>query len=345
MCAMTLRLDPRRPIVWRTPHSLQIGVDPVLAQLDDVSDGHVRLIDALSVGVTRSGLAMLAEQAGVPAPHVDELLAGLDAALLSPVTADVRAPSALTSKSVLPTKPEKSMAARPAPRATIAVVGSGIGATRVAAVLSEAGLAATLVRPGLTESTALVRGRRATAAVLVSAHVIDPREHCRWLRSDVPHVPVVFGEAAVTVGPLVEVGTTACLACVEQRRTRDDPARPAIASQLWGTAAAAESAGLATEAAVEALRMLRARILTSRNNADGDADADAIARAAVSVRLDAATGDRVEREWWPNEQCGCGGLSPLSEPALRRESDWGPALLALWSPVATRSARAPFVPA
>ena len=56
MCAMTLRLDPRRPIVWRTPHSLQIGVDPVLAVLDDVSEGDARLIDALAVGVPRSGL-------------------------------------------------------------------------------------------------------------------------------------------------------------------------------------------------------------------------------------------------------------------------------------------------
>ena len=182
MCGMTLRLDPRRPIVWRTPHSLQVGVDPIVARLDDVSEGDTRLIDALVVGVPRSGLDLLAEVAGLAAGRVDAVLAALAGALLT-------APA--------PTD---------APR--IDVVGTGPGAQRIAAVLLESGYAATLRAPG----SRATRRPAPHAVVLVSAHVIDPVEHQRWLRADVLHVPVVFGEAGVRVGPLVDPGASACLA-------------------------------------------------------------------------------------------------------------------------------------
>lgn len=302
---MTLRLDPRRPIVWRTPRSLQIGVDPVLAHLDDVSDGDARLIDALAVGVTHAGLAMLAEHAGVPDGRVEQLLAAVAPALA----------------------PES-----PAARATLAVVGAGVGAQRVAGVLLEAGHPVTLRSPG---GTAPARGRRPGCVALVSTHVVDPREHQRWLRADVPHLPIVFGESAVTIGPLVVPGATACLGCVERRRTLGDPARTAIATQLWGAPAAAESPALATEAAVEALRMLRAGIPTPLD----------CPAATVSVRLDAESGGRTLTEWTPVDDCGCRGLSLPSEPAPRRGSGSPSARPAPWSPAAPTTARAPFAPA
>ena len=326
---MTLRLDPRRPIVWRTPHSLQIGVDPMLAHLDNVSDGDARLIDALVVGVTRAGLAMLAERAGVLPHRVDELLAGVSAAMVDPTWSTPAA----------------------APRPTITVVGVGVGAQRVAGVLVEAGHPVAIAVPG-----AMTRGRRPATAVLVTEHVIDPHEHERWLRRDVPHLPIVFGEVSATIGPLVEVGVTACLRCVERHRTNDDYARPAIATQLWGQAAAAQSPALATEAAIEALRMLRT---TGRAAAPGTGSAarrsGAAARgtgsaargsdspaATFSVRLDADSGLRTMREWWPNEGCGCRGLTALPEPAPRRETGSPPAPPAPWSHAAPTTVRAPF---
>lgn len=312
MCAMTLRLDPRRPIVWRTPHSLQIGVDPVLATIDAVSEGDARLVDALAVGVTRAGLEMLADQSAVPCDRVEQLLATLAPALAT---------------------------AAPATRsAALTVVGAGVGAQRVAAVLGEAGHAVTLRAPEHPEGDATAsaaRGRRPDAVVLVSAHVIDPRAHQRWLRRDVPHLPVIFGEAAVTIGPLVRPGATACLGCVERRRTLDDPARPAIAAQLWGAPAAAESPALATEAAVEALRLLRTGILKPLDEA----------APSVSVRLDADSGARTTASWAALDDCGCRVLSPLPEPAPRRENGSARARHAPRSPVGPTTARAPFVPA
>ena len=176
---------------------------------------------------------MLADLACVDRRRVDHLLTALTNALANAL--DVDATSAA---------------------APLTVVGSGLGAQRIAAVLAEAGFSVTLSASGARASRA---APRPAAVVLVSAHVIDPAEHQRWLRADIAHVPVVFGEAGVRVGPFVDPGRSACLACVEQQRTLDDATWPAIAAQLWGTAAAAEASGLATEAAVEVLRLLRGR--------------------------------------------------------------------------------------
>lgn len=303
MCGMTLRLDPRRPIVWRTPHSLQVGVDPVLAHLDDVSAGDAQLIDALSVGVLRSGLDVLAEAAGLPPGRVDVVLSALAAALLAPSTA-VDAPR-------------------------VEVVGTGLSAQRIAAVLLESGFAAT-VRARDTRHARTTRRRPPHAVVLVSAHVIEPLDHQRWLRADVPHLPVVFGEAAVRVGPLVDPGRSACLACVEQQRTRADAAWPAIATQLWGAPAAAETAGLATEAAVEVVRLVRERTV------------------GRSIRIDAESGERTTSRWAVSENCGCHGLPAVSALSVRepgQESGSAPDQPAPRLTERPTTVRAPFVPA
>lgn len=294
MCGMILRLDSRRPLVWRSPRSLQIGVDPRLAVLDDVSEGDARLINALTAGITHAGLGTLAAQAGVPPHRVDEVLRAVDPAL---ERAD-----------------ERARRTRGTP---LAVVGRGDAAARVAGVLGEAGhpvaIGASITRVG---------GRRPAAAVLVSSHVVDPLEHQRWLRRDVAHLPIVFGEVAVTIGPLVVPGETACLTCVERRRAADDDAWSAVAAQLWGRTAPTETLARATEAAIEAGRLLRGRV-------DG-----------LAVRLDADADERSEHLWLPSERCGCRGLSGSRQPALLRESGSGHARPAPRSAAAPTTARA-----
>lgn len=265
MCAMILRLDPRRAIVWRSPDSLQIGVDPALVVLDAVSDGDARLVAALETGVTRAGLGVLAHAAQMADDEVERLLARLAPAL-------TRAP------------------AEAAPPARVAVAGSSDSAARIARVLAEAGHPVVVAAAGdrLDEEAVDV-------AVLVSTHVIDPLEHQRWLRRDVRHLAVVIGEASATVGPLVVPGATACLACVEQARTEEDAAWPAIASQLWGRPAAADAPLLAAEAGAAVVRML--------GGAGGR-----------SLRIAADDGARVEREWRPSPRCGCRGLELVAAP-------------------------------
>lgn len=260
MCAMILRLDPRRVLVWRTPRSMQIGVDPALVVLDPVSDGDARLIAALETGVTRAGFAVLAHAARVSDERVGQLLA-----LLAP---------AMTGAP--PSKP---------PLARVAVVGRTAAAARIARVIAEAG------HPVITAEAGDHLGDDGVidTAVLVSRHVVDPLEHLRWLRRDIRHLPVVIGELAATIGPLVVPGRTACLACVEQRRTAADSAWPAIAAQLWNTRAAADTALIATEAGAATVRML--------SRAGGQ-----------SLRISADDGERREYRWEPSPRCGCRGL-------------------------------------
>ena len=256
---MILRLDPRRALVWRDPRTVQIGVDPVVVVVDDVGDGEARLIAALSTGVTRDGLDVLAELARVSPERVTRLVERLSPAFAPPATETTR------------------------PR--LAVIGEATGATgRIAGLLASAGFRVVTASRGDD-----LDARDVAAVVLVSHHVIDPLEHTRWLNRDVLHLPVVFGELAVTVGPLVDPGLTPCLACVEQQRTDADPAWPAIGTQLWRTQAAADTELAATEAALEIVRILAER-------------------SPRQVRLDTETGERSERTWGPSPRCGCRGL-------------------------------------
>ena len=190
---MVLRLDPRLPVLWRTPSSVQIGSDPAVAVLEDVSDGDARVLAALVAGVSESGLEMLAAVAGVDDARRDELLDLLRPALLSPSQCE--------------------------------------GAK--AAVLGDSALARTVARL-LAAAEVLAPPEEASMVVLVGDWVLAPADHLPWLNRDVPHLPVVVSEAAVTVGPFVEPGDGPCLHCVHLARVDSDAAWPALATQLLG---------------------------------------------------------------------------------------------------------------
>ncbi|MER3389443.1 MAG: hypothetical protein RJQ01_05360 [Microcella sp.] len=271
---MILRLDPALPIVWRSPFSLQIGVDPVAVVLEEVDDGDARVVAALAAGASRAALARSAAAAGVRPARVDELLERLEPALVSGTR----------------TVPESGVALPEC----VAVRGSVDGRRGLARVLTEAGCT-------VVDSSARASAPAVDAAVLVSHHVADPVEHLTWLRRDIPHLPVVFGERAVTIGPLVVPGESPCLACLEQQRADVDPAWPAIGSQLWGRRAAAESGLTATLAALEALTLLR-RLAAGRGG------------SGMSIRLDVIDDVRTVTQWAASARCGCRGLE-LSAPA------------------------------
>ncbi|MHB1173430.1 MAG: TOMM precursor leader peptide-binding protein, partial [Lacisediminihabitans sp.] len=78
---MALKLDPRLPLVWRSPSSLQLGVDSPPVVLHNVSNAQERMIAALVPGVSRPGLSMIAREAGAAEPEVVSLLSALGPAL------------------------------------------------------------------------------------------------------------------------------------------------------------------------------------------------------------------------------------------------------------------------
>lgn len=143
----------------------------------------------------------------------------------------------------------------------------------------------------------LLGGDNAGFVVIVAHHVISPELHGRWLREDTPHLPVVYGDSVVRIGPIVEPGTGPCLYCLELHHTDVDPAWPAISAQLWGKRTAVESALVAAETAGIAARMVHSRLLRGTPG------------AAISIELDAASGERATREWLRHPDCQCGGIT------------------------------------
>ncbi len=77
---MILRLDPTIPLVWRSPTSLQLGVERVVARLDDLSPDDERMLDALRRGTSRGAITLIG---GGPVP-ADALVERLSSALASP---------------------------------------------------------------------------------------------------------------------------------------------------------------------------------------------------------------------------------------------------------------------
>lgn len=219
---MVLLLDPRLPRVWRTPDCVQFGVDRPVLVLDGVTAAEERMLAALSDGVTRRGLEVIARRARATRSDV--------AALLDRVAPVLAAPPARASVPEL-----------------VVLDGAGPTAATVQRLLTDAGVE---VRSGLRPTDPAVD--RADAAVLVAPYAVEPRRHARWLRRDIPHLAVVYSDGGVTVGPLVRPGSGPCLRCVDLHRTDADPAWPAMATQLHRLPPPGETAVAAAAAAARA---------------------------------------------------------------------------------------------
>ncbi len=262
MARMALLLDPSAPAVWRSPSSVQFGVDPVRVVLETVSTLDERLLGALARGATRAALETLAVHVGGAAADADALLERL-----APVI--VRGGS------------------RARPPARVAIDGTaralaGATAVRIAEMLAAEGV--------------MIAREDASVAVLLASYVVPPRLAGHWLRRDARHLPIVFGERAVTIGPLVEPGRGPCLTCLDLHRTDADPSWPAIASQLLSRRSAAETPLLAAEATSFAVRAL----LAGGRELHGE-----------SVRIDAETGERTHRRWRRHPRCLCSDATAL----------------------------------
>ncbi len=262
---MVLRLDPAIPLVWRDPSTLQFGVDPVVTVLEGVTHGIERLVAILTAGVSESGLRMLAGTLRVSRPRLDRLLREL-------------APCLLTAAPPTP------------PRRTVLVLGGTPLAAALARLLDELGARTTdAAHPDL--------------AVLVADRVVPPADHRVWLRRDVPHLPVVTGDASVTIGPLVAPGVSACLHCVALHRRDADPAWPAVAAQLLALRAPAPHPLRAASAVALAARLVSE---TMRGEATPGRE----------LRVEGDGESVTERVVAPHPECRC---------AAPPGSDWAPA--------------------
>ncbi|MGV8876980.1 MAG: hypothetical protein ACOH1K_05680 [Rhodoglobus sp.] len=286
---MILRVDPRLPLVWRSPTSAQIGVDPAVVVLTNVSAHQEKILAALVAGISRSGLGMMAR---AHPEESDDLLDALTQVLIT--TAPV------------------------APQSRVAVLGVGPVVEAIASVLTASG-----VSVSVAAKADELANPNVDLAVLVGNFVIPPSVHAHWLRRDIVHLPVVISDSAAEIGPVVIPGVTGCLLCVELHRRDADPAWPAIATQLMGRVSTAETPVLIAEAAAEASRMALHHLGLVGYTVFDQTPAD----ATVSVRIDHRTGRRDESLRFRHPECGCQQVDNVVRvgPVLahRRESGWG----------------------
>jgi len=278
---VVLKLDPRYRLLWRSPTSLQFGLDDPPVVLSELSEADDRMLAELIRGISRSGLSMVAEDAGAEEAAVTRLLDAVSPILCPDVEA-------------------------PAPERRVSLRGTGRTADGIAATLEASGVTVHRNARGSAESPHSV-----DFAIIVTQFVIDPELHGAWLRRDVPHLVVVYGDSSVRIGPVVEPGSTPCLYCVERHTTDADPAWPAIESQLWGARSPCESALVTNEVVALVTRYAASRL------GGHPLDQSPLA-TATSLRLDVETGRITERVWTPHPECAC--LRLPGNPA-RPESD------------------------
>jgi bacteriocin biosynthesis cyclodehydratase domain-containing protein len=267
---MIVRLDPDFPPVWRTPDSVQFGIDRPAVVLTHVSTADERMLGALAVGVPISGLSMIGLDAGASEQEVRRLLRELEPVLR-------RGPVAT----------EKV-------RATVALAGGGPTLGRISATLVQCGLEPH--RADVDRSATATVQFRPDLAVVVTHYVVDPVFRGYWLRQDVPHLAITFSDAEVHIGPMIEPGVGPCLFCLELGHADADRAWPAIASQLLGRASRSETPLVSAEVAALASRMVLSRV------------GNGPAPEPVSWHLDVATGRVATRLERAHPACRCTGL-------------------------------------
>ncbi len=323
---MVIRLNPRYPLVWRSPDTIQFGIDRPLVVVPGVTMALERVIAALRTGVPRSGAMMLGRQAGASDAEISTLLLELRPALLTTPETTQETTQATTQATTSATTPETTQATAPAtapettsgttsetapargelPRITavpdlsasasctfpatepvqaVCVDGQGPTADRLRALFSDLGIPvpATDADPGL--------------AVVIGHYALAPGRHGRWLRRDIPHLPVVFSDSEVRVGPLIEPGTGPCLYCLELTHVDEDPAWPAIAGQLLMREALTETARTSIDVAVRVAGLVQDRLGSGRSEL-----------TATSLAIDANTRAVSRRAHRPHERCGCRSL-------------------------------------
>ena len=229
--------------------------------LEVVSHADELVIAALVAGVSRSGAEMIGRSAGLHDGACDALIRALDPALEHPAPQQVPA--------------------------TAVVIGTGETAELVKRLLVKSGMAVLADEPDASPEI----------AVIVAHYVIEPEVHGRWLRRDIPHLAVVFGDEVVRVGPIIRPGTGPCLYCLELHRTDSDPSWPAIASQLWHRRSGIESSLVAAEVAATVARLVLARRIVHR------------IEPLTTIEIDAGSGERMLREWGSHPECGCASLT------------------------------------
>jgi hypothetical protein len=205
-----------RPVLWRTPNSLQIGFDDPVITLEDIPDQAAPLIHALQSGVSRQGYTLLAKQLKVTPTAATALVSGLSSAFEEEA---------------------------PPKRRRLIVTGHSVAREIVAETLDQWGYNVSLATSPPVTRTDVVH-------VLATDYITDPQWLSRYGAGRSPHLPLVFSDQSVTAGPLTIPGKTPCLSCRELFLRETQPHWLPLGTQLWGQVAPTASEAVARLAGV-----------------------------------------------------------------------------------------------
>jgi bacteriocin biosynthesis cyclodehydratase domain-containing protein len=134
------------------------------------------------------------------------------------------------------------------------------------------------------------------------------------MRDRVAHLNVWTAEAIGVIGPLVRPGRSACLRCVDLRKTDADPAWPKITAQA--TLARAAPSACDTVLAATAAALAAAQALAFIDRGCGIDEAHEVP-VTVNGTLEVVLPDWQwrRRTWPPHPACGCGGAAAASASA------------------------------
>jgi hypothetical protein len=290
---MILRIDPSHVMVWTSPTTVQFGIDRSVLTLT-VDPVRERLLSALQAGCTFRALCRVGRIEPVPArvgldeADVEGFVRALRPVLLRPPGSGSSSPPVAAAAVV-------GGAPKSAPVHVLQCTTSGSPPDEAAPARAIAELLRVAGRPimagrGIPPSAL----HKPAFAVLLAAWSVPTAAFQRYTSDGVPHLPVVFGDESVRVGPLVRPGAGACVRCLHLDRRDREPAWPVIAAQLAGTRAPQEGGALAFDAVGRAARVARTWL---------DERRDVLRGCSVSLQLRA----RSEKWTWhrPHAECGC----------------------------------------
>jgi hypothetical protein len=278
--------------VWLNPNELQVGAtDPVV--VSGLTQAQQRLVTLLMRGIPTAALPSVAEELGVE--HPGELIERLGPALLQD------RPAIAIDREYI----EQNFAEICRAQATFGVEGAQVIARRnYASVFIEESRTRPLLGRALTTSgVGILLDEKSKVTALMSADVaitVDhsthkPRNHRRWIALGVPQVAILFDQTGVQISPLIEVGKTPCLTCLQMNRADN---QIAIDSQLLFSTQKFDDAVSEHFAVAIATQTALRRI-------DQSADFALAEFHRTGYRLDAATGTIHELHWQFASGCLC----------------------------------------
>ncbi|MFR9801870.1 hypothetical protein ACL02T_06120 [Pseudonocardia sp. RS010] len=327
-----LVLAPHRPLLARGARARQIGLAPRgSVVVGGLPAAVLPLLERLRAPAVALDWVAEAAARGIGVEFARALLQGLveRGALVDPAAserrAERRATSAVQVRGDGPLAVGVAVALARAGVGAVQVVarghvesgdvGCGYGEESVGRPRADAAAAAVRQARAGTATGTLPPGRTPDLVVLTDAVVPEPEVLTELAAAGTDHLPVLVREGAGVVGPLVLVGRSPCLRCVDLARSDLDPAWPVVAAQLTGRSGGAEPEVVAATAALGAAQALLAL--------DGERPPPTLGAA---LELDVHGGGLRRRPWRAHPACRCGAgprMVPAAGTGGRRASGTG----------------------